>query len=387
VDYSRNVKILTGQGFLIGLSLWWPIAAIYLAQVSGSYALGLSVFSIEMVSSAVLEIPTGIFSDLIGRKQTTILAGIFDLLGMIAYAIGINYGVLMIGAVGRGLARALYSGNNEALLYDSLNKSQRRAELEKWIGYVNGAEQGALGMAAIVGGLLAAKSMSLVVWLSVIPLILNLIASFGLDEVESETKGEGNVFSHLKEAWKNFIVNKKIRWLSLSEIVGFGLGEAGFQFSPVFVASLWPLWAIGVARMLANIGAAIGFGISGVLIKKFTSVKILMFEQVSSKFLSLAAFIFPTALSPVLLSSTSLMYGPSTVAQRSLLQKEFSDKQRATMGSINSLGKSLFYAMALLGLGLVADIKGPRIALILGQIIGIISIWMTWKAVRILRED
>ena len=128
----------------------------------------------------------------------------------------------------------------------------------------------------------------------------------------------------------------------MSSIIGFGLGEAGFQFTNVFVATLWPLWAIGIARMLSNVGAAIGFGWSGKLIKKFKAVNILMFEQISSKIISLFSLIFPTIASPALMSITSLLYGPSTVAENSLFQKEFSDKQRATMGSLNSLGRSIF---------------------------------------------
>ena len=134
MDYSRNIKILTWQGFLAGFSLWAPIAAIYFSKVSGSYALGLSIFSIAMVSSAVFEIPTGVFSDLIGRKYTTVLGGFFYMLGGIFYALGFNYWWLVAGAIFDGLGKAFYSGNNNALLYDSLNKSNRREELEKLMG-------------------------------------------------------------------------------------------------------------------------------------------------------------------------------------------------------------------------------------------------------------
>lgn len=98
MDYSRNIKILTWQGFLIGFSLWSPIAAIYFSKVSGSYALGLSIFSIAMISSAIFEIPTGIFSDLIGRKYTTVLGGLFYMMSGIFYALGFNYWFLVIGA-------------------------------------------------------------------------------------------------------------------------------------------------------------------------------------------------------------------------------------------------------------------------------------------------
>lgn len=383
MDFSRNIKILTWQGFFVGFSLWAPIMAIYFAKVTGSYVLGLSVFSIAMISSAVFEIPTGIFSDLIGRKYTTILSGLFLTLMGVAYATGLNYGWLVVGAILEGLARALNSGNNDALLYDSLNKSDRKEELEKFMGHIGAAEQWAAGIAAILGGISAAISFKLTMWLSVIPLLLCFVTSWWLIEVNNEEKGGGNVYLHLKESLQNFIKNKKIRLLSLSSIIGFGLGEAGFQFTNVFVATLWPLWAIGIARMLANAGAAIGFGWSGRLVKKFKAVNILVFEQISSKIITLFSLIFPTVVSPALMSTTSLLYGPSTVAENSLFQREFSDKQRATMGSLNSLGRSIFFAIAALGLGWLADFTSPRVALIGGQILGITSVWLTWKLLKL----
>jgi len=388
VNYSRNIKILTWQGFLIGFSLWSPIAAIYFSKVSGSYILGLSIFSIANVSGAVFEIPTGIFSDLIGRKYTTILGGFFYTLSGIFYAIGIDYWWLVAGAIMGGLGRSFYSGNNDALLYDSLNKSNRKEELEKFMGHIGSAEQWALGIAALLGGILAAKySFRLVMWLSVIPLFFCFFTSWWLTEVWGKIKNESNVYSHLKEAFGNFIKNKKLRLLSLSSIIGFGLGEAGFQFRSVFVAGLWPLWAIGMAQMLSNIGAAIGFGWSGKIVKKFKAANILMFEQISSKTINLASLLFPTVASPALMSATSLLYGPSTVAEVSLFQKEFSDKQRATMGSLNSLGRSLFFAIAAVLLGWIADKTNPRIALIAGQIVGIVSVWLTWKLYRLMKKE
>jgi len=388
MDYSRNIKILTWQGFLVGFSLWAPIAAIYFAKVSGSYTLGLSIFSIIMVSGALFEVPTGIFSDLIGRKWTTILGGFFYALGGLFFAVGTNYLFLALGALSEGLARAFYSGNNDALLYDSLEKSSRKEELVKFIGNIGGAEQWALGVSALVGGIMAAKySYALVVWLSLIPLIISFVLGFWLKEVPNTEKHEGNVYSHLKESWKNFVNNKKLRLLSLSEIIGYGFSEASWQFGTVFIASLWPAWAIGLGRMLSNFGAAISFWFSEKLIKRFNEIQILMFDKVVSKAITFYSLFFPTVFSPTIMSTTSLLYGPSEVAQRSLLQREFTNKQRATMGSLNSFGKSIFFGIAAMIIGYIADKTTPRIALIYGQLFGMFSLWLTWKLVKLIKKE
>ena len=373
---------------MIGFSLWAPIQVLYFSKVSGSYVLGLSIFSIAMVSSAIFELPTGIFSDFIGRKYTTMLGGFSYVLAGIFYALGFSYWWLVVGAILEGLGRSFYSGNNDALLYDSLNKSNRKEELEKFMGHIGSAEQWALGIAALLGGILAAKySFSLVMWLSVLPALLCFVSSWWLIEIRAEEKRTENIYSHLKEALVNFFKNEKLRLLSLSSIIGFGFGEAGFQFTNVFIVTLWPLWAIGIARMLSNVGAAIGFGWSGKLIKNFKATNILLFEQISSKIMTLLSLIFPSVASPVMMASCSLLYGPSTVAENSIFQKEFSNKQRATMGSLNSLGRSLFFAIAAILLGWIADITSPRIALLWGQLLSLVSVWLTWKLYKLVKKE
>src|SRR3989344_1207145 len=72
------------------------IFLMYLERITGSYALGMSIFSIIMIGSALFEVPTGIFSDFIGRRKTVILGAFAAVLYVTFYAIGTNYYILAI---------------------------------------------------------------------------------------------------------------------------------------------------------------------------------------------------------------------------------------------------------------------------------------------------
>lgn len=255
------------------------------------------------------------------------------------------------------------------------------------MGRIGFAEQWSLALSAVIGGIVATISFKLVMWLSVIPLLLCFVTSWWLIDIKGKRSEEGNIYSHLNEAIRSFVTNKKLRLLSLSSIIGFGIGEAGFQFRSLFVLSLWPLWAIGVARMLSNIGAALGFWLSGKVVARFKAEKVLMFEQISTKVIDFVSLVWPTILSPALMASTSIMYGPSTVAEKTIFQKEFTDKQRATMGSLNSLGRSIALAVFIFGLGWVADKTDPRLALLCGWLVGLVSVWLTWKLVGLIKAE
>lgn len=365
---SRNIKIITWFNFFTDLRFYSAIAIIYFAKVSGSFALGMAIFSIVMLTSAILELPTGIFSDMLGRRKTVILGAFFIVLAVVFYALG-QYHFLIIGAIAEGISRSFYSGNNDALLYDSLAQDGKEERYDHFLGTTTAPAQVAGAIAAVTGGLIAFISFNLVMWLSVIPQLFCLVLSFYLIEPKIEEKIDSNIYSHLKEAVVKFKQNNKLRMLSLSSIISYGVGEASWQFQTAFYNTLWPIWALGIAKTLSNIGAAFSFQFSGRIIRKFSALKLLLASSLYNRTIGLVATLFPTMVSPLLMSSTSLTFGASTVAESSLMQAEFTEKQRATMGSLNSFAGSLFFAIFAYFLGLVADSAGPAKALVLVNVV------------------
>lgn len=368
MQLQKNIKLLTYFNFFTDFKLYAPIAIVYFAQVTGSYALGMSIFSITMISSALFEVPTGIYSDFIGRKKTVILGAASAVIYAIFYAIGGSYLILIAGAIFEGLSRAFYSGNNNALLLDSLKQSGKIDEYDEFLGRVSSMFQIALTLSAILGSFLASWSFSLIMWISVISQIICLGISLFLIEPRSHTEARGNIYDHLKQSLSHFRKNKKLRMLSIASIIGYGLGEASYQFQSAFYSVLWPLWAIGLAKTFSNLGASVSFMFSGKIIKRFNALPLLVASNTYSRIMGIISTLFPTFLSPLLLSSTSLFFGVSTVAENTLLQKEFKNEQRATMDSLNSLGGSLFFALVAFLLGLLADKISPGLALLIFEV-------------------
>ena len=374
----KNIKILTWFNFLTDFKFYAPIAIIYFTRITGSYALGTSIFSIIAISSAFLEVPTGIFSDYIGRKNTVILGSIASVFCVVLYAIGGSYWMLACGAFIEGLSRAFYSGNNDALLHDTLSDIGKRQEYHVYYGKTNSMFQIAGAAAALIGGFIATWSFPLLMWLSVAPQIIGLFLSFGIVEPEKR-QGSGNIYAHLGESIRYFIKNKKLRVLSLTNILGYATGEASYQFQAAFFNTLWPLWAIGLARTVSSIAAFFSFYTAGKFINKFKEIPVLIFGNLFGRFFNLIALIFVSVMSPILLSLSSLLFGTITAARENLFQKEFTENQRATMGSLNSLASSIFFAIFSLGIGFFADRIGGAKALIMINIIQFIPIFLYLK--------
>lgn len=342
---------------------------IYLSQITGSFALAMSIFSIMTISAAVFEVPTGVFSDFLGRKGTVILGAASATFAGLCYALGFTYWILALGGIFEGLSRSFYSGNNNALLYDSLNPEKREEKYPHLLGKTSSMFQIALAISATLGGFIAQSSLSLVVWLSIIPQFMCFILSFWLIEPKVHYHKSTNIYSHLKEAIVLFVKNPKLRWLTIADMIGFGVGESAWLFRSAFTKLFWPFWAIGIAQTLSNTAASVSFYFSGKLIKKFRELKLLIMGNVYGRFIELIALFFPSILSPAIMSTSSIFYGVTQTSENSLLQKEFTDHQRASMASLGSLASNISLGIFSVILGMYADKFGPTSALVFANIL------------------
>jgi MFS family permease len=376
---KRNIKLLALFNFFTDFKFHSAILVIYFAKVTGSYALAMSLFSVVMVSSAAFEVPTGVFSDMIGRKKTVMLGALSATLCAIFYAAGYSYWPLFIGALLEGLSRSWYSGNNDALLYDSLTQTEKKEKFAHYLGKTSSMFQLALMIGAVAGSILAQWSLPLVMWLSVIPQIVCLVISFSLREPKNFSKGKTNIFSHVKISALHLWNNKKLKLLSMHNILSFGISESAFNFSAAFIGTLWPIWAIGFSKMISFGGAFISYWFSGKYIRKTGEYNLLIIANIYSRIMNFIAYGIPTLFSPILMGSTSIFYGVTQVSKNALMQKEYTQEQRATLASLNSFFGSMFYGIFALILGYIADLYGPAKALIIVQFCMLSVLYISFK--------
>ena len=365
----KNIRLLYWLNFFIDFSPAAPIAILYFSKIVGSFALGMSVYSVIMLSSALFQIPTGALSDLKGRKICIVLGAFSQFLGSICFAIGGFYLMLLLGAVFMGLGRAFYSGNNEALLYETLKSQEREKDYHHFLGKTSSMFQIALASGAFIGGFIANQSFSLVMWATVIPQFMAFIVSLFFTEPSKHYIHESGGINLIKESLKQFKSNTRLRMLTFARVISYAFSEAGYQFKSTFIATLWPVWAIGIASFLNNFLAAISYFFSGKIIAKYSVKKVFYFQIIFGRIMDLISLVFPTIFSPVIMSSSALTYGAGQVAYGVLFQKEYTDRERATLGSLVTMAGSILFAFAAVFLGAMGDIFGPAKTLIFTSVV------------------
>lgn len=377
---ASNFGLLRWHSFFYSFRPYMAISILYFSHVSGSYTLGFAVLSVAAFASSLLEIPTGIFSDRVGRRKTVIFASMVWFLALGTYALANSFAILVIGAIFSGLGQALISGNNNALLHDSLKEQNNEHAFPEKLGKLYAVMEVGFAVSTLLAGFIALHSLKAVMVASVLPQLVCIFIALRLVEpkIHTETISE-NIFSHFKEALQAFRTNFKLQQLSIAYILDSTIEMIDYELKPAFNALIWPTWALGITRSLDHISGFLGSQYAGKVIKKFGAINSLLMLDVLS-IVNRAIFIgFQNILSPLMVSLNSFKALLSETANQALLHSEFTDKHRATMGSLNSLGVSLLYSLLIPLIGILADQIGPRMTFLLLPAFSVIVLPIYWN--------
>ncbi|MEU1849062.1 MFS transporter [Streptomyces sp. NPDC019990] len=114
-----------------------------------------ALFAAHSLTVAVLELPTGGLSDVLGRRPVLAVAGGLNVAACLLVGLGTTAWVLTAGMVLMGAARALSSGTAEAWYVDAVQeRSGQDAELRTGLARGGSATSAALAAGMLLGGAL-----------------------------------------------------------------------------------------------------------------------------------------------------------------------------------------------------------------------------------------
>lgn len=377
---------MAGNPRTLSWYLWWfclrfyaATKVVYFAHVTGSLFLASCLMVMSQGTQALFEVPTGIWSDRLGRVLCLRLQAIAGFASVACYAVGGSYAWLVAGALFDGLWRSLMSGNDEAMLYESVRQMGETTRFPQYLARMNMAMELSGFSAMVVGGFLAAAGFGWALWLSAIMNIPALVISWRLVEPRRhKAPAAKSTWSHFREAAGYMRRHPVLRQLALAQIISEGCST--FALWPAFYATLMPLWLVGGMYSVNYIESALGFRASGWFLKRWRPMQVVFGGEVLARAMFLPALIWPGPWTPAVMAAAGAPYGPMTVALGTALHNHYTDHQRATMASIISLASNAVYAVFTLGIGLAADHFGAGRAILLGQVCLLPVLWLYWRA-------
>lgn len=126
-DSSKNIRRFTLYYALSGLNITMPIWVVFYLRVITLEQLAIGN-SLAMLISIALQLPTGAFADLFGRKIMVTIGQIVRALAFALTPFAASFGYILILMSMAAIGESMGSGADSALLYDSLKEEGREDE-------------------------------------------------------------------------------------------------------------------------------------------------------------------------------------------------------------------------------------------------------------------
>ncbi|MBM7170293.1 MFS transporter [Streptomyces sp. G44] len=141
--------------------LWLPLGLAIAPQLLLFTKRGMTLaaiagfFAAHSLTAALLELPTGGLSDVLGRRAVLVAAGLLDLAAFVLVGLGTTAWVFALGMALKGAGRALSSGPAEAWYVDTVHAAAGPdAELRTGLARAGAATSAALAVGTLAGGAL-----------------------------------------------------------------------------------------------------------------------------------------------------------------------------------------------------------------------------------------
>jgi len=137
----------------------------------------------------ILEIPTGIIADYLGRKYSMAMGAVVISIAALIYGSVPSFQIFLIGEFFFAMAIALMSGADSALLYDTLKQEGREDDSKKIFGRARSFTLLGIFISAPLGGFIASKlGLNSPMLFSAFPFLLAAIVAWTIKEPENKNK-------------------------------------------------------------------------------------------------------------------------------------------------------------------------------------------------------
>ena len=327
-----------------------PVLTLVLCSHGSSLSTVPVFLGIFAVTVMVLEVPSGVFADLKGRKNTFLMSHIFIWLSFFTIFMGNSPLFLAVGNVFMGMGRAFGSGSMEALEIDQYIEKNGESHLPEINSLLAKLDNFGLAAGALLGGYLgyvdSDYSLNLISLLLAEAVLIFMAVFFVKEERTERKKTEQNLltgFSGMLKSIKSSRILCNI--CGLAAVLGFLLAAVETYWQPSIKLYLPQnlTWLLGIVNCSAYLGGSLG-NTAGMKILSKTG------NTLSAKKRLYAAFRILLCLVPVLMAFCRTWYifaivyalvymvsGMAGLVENTLLHEAADSSFRASMMSLYSL--------------------------------------------------
>jgi len=348
---------------------WITVFFLYMSQ-SLSLDQVIELSAVYYLSVFLLEVPSGYFSDRIGRRRTLLIAAAALISSYCCFIVGAGFWWFAAGQFLLAMGIAMQSGTDTAFHYDSLKAlgreteyARREAKAEQWglvmlaIATLSGGVLGLLDLRlAYVFSLLSATAMAVLVWRMVEP------------QHADESTAIPQSFTRVVWDCCLRLRDPVLGWVFLVVILLYAMAHIVYEFYqpyitlmsvPLLEASAYAPLISGIVISISMFGGAIGARASIAWQARLGLVGVLAVAMLIQLGIVAAMAI---AVSPMVLALVCLRNFPMSLVHapvRAAIAPRIERRQRATYLSLQGLAERLFFAVLLMMLATGLESGAP----------------------------
>ena len=203
MSLDRSIRLICAHGTLTNMLFMLPVIMPYYQSIGltfRDFLIGEAVFSAAVL---LCEVPSGWISDIWKRRSTLVLGGFFAMLGYTMLLMADSFWEATSAQAFIGVAVALNSGTNTAMLYDLLHQHGREADYRRIDGHRHGLCLYGTALSCLAGAFLFTIHPKLPLLCDITVLLGAMIAISMADEpMRFQKSADRHIFRDMAETMK-----------------------------------------------------------------------------------------------------------------------------------------------------------------------------------------
>ena len=164
-------------GFLKNLRFFEPFLYLFFLEKGLSYLQIGTLITIREILRNILEIPTGMLSDILGRRRTMVASFLFYIISFLVFYLTSTYGLFVVAMLFYGFGDAFRTGTHKAMIFEYLRIHGWEREKVNYYGHTRSWSQTGSAVSSLLaaGIIFYSGSYASVFLFSSIPYFLDLI--------------------------------------------------------------------------------------------------------------------------------------------------------------------------------------------------------------------
>ncbi|ABR29971.1 MFS transporter [Thermosipho melanesiensis] len=202
IKKDKQFRKFQMYGFLKNLRFFEPFLILgFLSSGLDYLQIGI-LYSIKSIATNILEIPTGVFADLYGRKKSMIFSMISYIISFSIFYFCNSFYLFMLAMIFFSFGEAFRTGTHKAMIFQYLKLNNMESLKVQYYGATRSASQLGSALNSLLSALIVffSGNYKLIFLMAIIPYVLNLInLSTYPDELD------GNIKKTKKDTLKDFL--------------------------------------------------------------------------------------------------------------------------------------------------------------------------------------